>query len=330
MAELPDTRDPSPLPDALAEDALAFVRLGGAEAVTYFQAADEHGAAQALLHSYPTPAVKQSDRDLRRRGEECLQALPDQGIPGYSTSARTAKVLLYVFLVAILVAAGWAAVSLFAADYDADPFLLPADLLFLPLEEILLLAPFALLALYVPCHLATMKAARTYTQALLRWAAGTEETRTLGIPAKSPFVGISNSWVLLRYCAGAVVMMDGFLAVFLFTIREPDDPYGLFLLPVAIGLAFLAVYAFCGNQVQVAHRRHSLLADRLFRVPSDMEDSLPPSVSMEGLEYPTIVEEFDVQEVDEETSIENTDWTSDFSSGSAPSGHFVDPERREG
>ncbi|MGP5717831.1 hypothetical protein ACTXO9_18305 [Brachybacterium tyrofermentans] len=329
MTELADTHDPRPLPDALVQDALAFTRLGSAEAVTYFQAADERGAARALLRSYPTPAVEQSDRDLSRRGEECLQTLPDQGIPGYSTSARAAKVLLYVFLGAIVVVAGWAAVTLFAGDYDADPLLLPADLLVLPVEEILLLAPLALLALYVPCHLATVKAARTCTQAMLRWAAGHDETRTLGIPAKSPFVEISASWERLRFCAGAVIMMDGFLAVFLFAIREPDDPYGMFLLPVAIALPFLAVYALCANRVQAAYRRHSLLADRLFRVPSDVEDSLPASVSLEGLEYPATVEEIDVQEVDEETSIENTDWMSDFSTGSAPSDHFVEPERRE-
>lgn len=346
MTESPRANATHLEPSPFAEDALVFTRIGGAEAVAFFQAADEHEAARALLRSYPVPVGKQSTRALARRVEECSQALPDQNIPGYSESIRAATVLQNVFMGAVALVALWAVIFFFIGDPNAAPVVFPAEIIFLPVEEILMLAPFALLPFYIPFLLASRWKARTSAQAVLRWAAGGESTRKLGIPAKSPFFEIKTAWEGLQYCAGAVVAMDLFLAVFFFAVRESDESIGLVLLPVLCALPFAALYLICGRRVLAAQRRHALVADRLFRLPSDQEMSLPESVSLEGLVYPMDggkapargtdddAEEVEAaEELDLETSFEDTEWKTSFSSRTAPSDHLARrdrPERREG
>lgn len=329
-------RPDAPRPESRTHvrDALVFARLGGAEAIAYFEASDQQGAAESLLHSYPVPPGEQKSEELRQRGLECTAALPEQGYPGFTSSVRVATWLGYLFLTAVVLAAGWAVVALFGGDPEADPVLLPAGLLFLPVEEILLLAPFPLIILYIPSHLAVLRKERITARAVLRWAAGEESTRKLGIPAKSPFVGIAATWEGLQFCAGAVVLMNAFLTVFLFAVRRPEDPYAVFLLPALCALPFLVTYLFCGGRAHAAKRRHALVADRLYRVPVDEEVSLPSSISLEGLCYPDDAWEVPAPEAEGDrapvvAALEETTWTSDFSASAAPSDHLVDPDRRE-
>ncbi|MGO3209990.1 MAG: hypothetical protein ACTIJK_09390 [Brachybacterium sp.] len=169
---------------------------------------------------------------------------------------------------------------------------------------------------------------------MLRWAAGDQESRQLGIPAKSPFAGIMTSWERLKAGAGAVLMMDGFLTVFLYLVRAPDGSYGLFLAPVVCALPVLATYLFCGARSRLAQRRHVLVADRLFRVPSDEVVSLPSSMVVKGLENPTASDEDSAWTEEDDEDIEesvdvDTEWRTSFSAGAAPADHLVDPERRE-
>lgn len=333
MTALHSTDPPEKTSTAVARDALAFVRIGGPEAVAFFRAADRAGAAEAVLRFSATPASEQDDADLTRRGRECSTALPDQRIPGYEASVRAARWLLRLFFACVLGAAGWAVIWFFATDPNRAPLLLPPDVVFLPDEEILLLAPIALIAVYVPAHLAVLWRERTTTRAVLRWAAGDPASRQLGIPAKSPFAEIMISWELLKFCAFSVLMMDGFLTVFLFAVRRSDEPYGLFLAPVICALPILATYLVSSARSRLAQRRHVLVADRLFRVPSDEEVSMPSSMVVEGLEHPTAVDaDFASSSADEdfeEFVDEDTEWTTSFSAGAPAADHLVDPDRRE-
>ena len=339
MTGSPRTGAPRPESSTFAQDALDFTRLGGAEAIAFFQAADEQGAARALLRNSPVPVGEQKPGTLAPRVEECSQALPDQGIPGYSESIRATAVLRYVFLAAVALAALWAVVLFFIGDPNAEPLVFPAEIIFLPVEEVLMLAPFALLLLYIPSLLASRWKARTSARAVMRWAAGEDSTRTLGIPAKSPYFEIATAWEGLQNAAGAVVVMDLFLTVFLFAVRRSDESIGLFLLPALCALPFVAIYLLSRRRLLVAKRRHALVADRLFRLPGHQEMSLPESVSLEGMEYPTNgtttparrredEAEDEAGEVARETSFEDTEWTTSFSSRATPSDHRASRDRQ--
>ncbi|WP_394214589.1 hypothetical protein [Brachybacterium vulturis] len=273
MASLHSTDSPDRASALVARDALAFVRIGGPEAVAFFRADDQEEAAAALVTFSAAPASEQDEADLSRRGLECSTALRDQGIPGVEASVRAATWLLRLFVACIVGAAAWVLVAFFAGDPDRAPLLLPPEVIFLPSEEILLLAPIVLIAVYAPAHLAVIWRERTTARAVLRWAADDHASRQLGIPAMSPFAGIMTSWERLRFCAGGVLMMDGFLTVFLFLVRRPDEPYGLFLAPVICALPILAVYLLSGARSRLAQRRHVLVVERLFRMPTDDADS---------------------------------------------------------
>lgn len=333
MAPLHSTDSPDKTSTPVARDALAFVRIGGPEAVAFFRAADQAGAAESLLRFSATPASEQDDADLTRRGLECSTALPDQRIPGYEASVQAARWLLRLFLACVLGAGGWVVVWFFAGDPHRAPLLLPPEFVFLPDEEILLLAPIALIAVYVPVHLAVLWRERTTTRAVLQWANSDSASRQLGIPADSPFVGIMISWELLKFCAFNVLMMDVFLTVFLFAVRESSESYGLFLAPVVCALPILVTHLVSSARSRVAQRRHVLLADRLFRVPSDEEVSMPSSMVVEGLEYPTEVDTGSASspgvEDFEELVEEDTEWRTSFSAGAPSADHLVDPDRRE-
>ncbi|MGO1227542.1 MAG: hypothetical protein ACTMII_02580 [Brachybacterium sp.] len=156
MASLHSTDSPDQTSTPVARDALAFVRIGDPEAVAFFRAADQKGAAEALLRFSAVPASAQDDEDLKRRGLECTKALPDQDVPGYRASVQAATWLQHLFFVCVLGAAGWILVSFFTGDPNRDPYLLPPEVIFLPDAEILLLAPIALIAVYIPAHLAVL------------------------------------------------------------------------------------------------------------------------------------------------------------------------------
>lgn len=282
MTGSPRTGAPRPESSTFAQDALDFTRLGGAEAIAFFQADDEQGAARALLRNSPVPVAEQKPGTLAPRVEECSQALPDQGIPGYSESIRATAVLRYVFLAAVALAALWAVVLFFIGDPNAEP---------------------------------------------------------LVFPAKSPYFEIATAWEGLQNAAGAVVVMDLFLTVFLFAVRRSDESIGLFLLPALCALPFVAIYLLSRRRLLVAKRRHALVADRLFRLPGHLEMSLPESVSLEGLEYPADgtktparrsedEAEDEAGEVDRETSFEDTEWTTSFSSRATPSDHRASRDRQ--
>lgn len=316
MASLHRTGTPDRTSARVARDALSFVRIGGPEAVAFFRADDQEGAAAALLTYSAVPATAQDDADLTRRRLECTKALPAQGIPGFAASVLAAKWLTFLFGACVLGAAGWALVDLFAGDPNRDPFLLPAEVVFLPFEEILLLAPLVLLAVYVPVHLAACWKERTTTRAVLRWAADDDASRRLGIPAQSPFAGIMASWQRLQLCAGGVLTMDGFLAVFLYLVHRSGEPDGLFLAPVACALPILAAYLLCSARLRLAQRRHVLAADRLFRVPRADAVSLPTTMTVEGLGHPVDSDgDFASPSGDEgfeKTVDKNTEWKSGF------------------
>lgn len=326
-----DSRDLASTPGA--RDALAFVRIGGPEAISFFRAADQEGAAEALLRFSAVLASEQDDEDLKRRGLECTKALPAQGIPGYGASVQAVTWLLRLFTACALGAAGWAILDFLVGDPSRDPYLLPPEVIFLPFEEILLLAPIALIVVYALAHLAVLWREQTTTRAVLRWAAGDQESRRLGIPAQSPFARIMTRWEGLKVCAGGVLMMDGFLTVFLYFARRPDETYGLFLAPVVCALPILTTYLISGARIRLAQRRHVLVADRLFRVPSDEVVSLPSSMVVEGLRSPAANDADSIWTQDdedlEEPLDEDTEWRTSFSADAAPADHLVDPERRE-
>lgn len=150
MTPLDSTSSSDQTPTPVARDARAFVKIGGPDAVTFLRAEDQEGAAEALLRFFAVPASEQDDDDLQRRGLECRKALPDQNVSGFEASAHAAKWLVGLFLVCVLGAAGWAFVSFWAGDPNRDPYLLPPEIIFLPDEEILLLAPIVLIGFISP------------------------------------------------------------------------------------------------------------------------------------------------------------------------------------
>lgn len=142
-----------------------------------------------------------------------------------------------------------------------------------------------------------------------------------------------SSWERLKVCAGGVLLMDGFLTVFLFLARRSDESYGLFLAPVVCALPVLATYVISGARSRLAQRRHVLVADRLFRMPSDEAVALPYSTVVEGPGDPTEDDEVFASMADddgfEEAVDGDTEWRSSFSAGAPSADHLVDPERRE-
>lgn len=142
-----------------------------------------------------------------------------------------------------------------------------------------------------------------------------------------------TSWERLKVGAGAVLLMDCFLTVFLFLVRRPDESYGLFLAPIVFALPILAISLLCGARSRLAQRRHVLVADRLFRVPSEGVVTLAPSRVVEGLEDPSSSDDGSAWTEDdegfEEAVDEDTEWRTSFSAGAAPADHRVDPEWRE-
>lgn len=324
----------SPLPHAVEAstaraDVLTFLRTYRPESFELLDAQTKDAAADRLLALRALPYGNQDPEVHEARRTHYNEAEKEQTIPGLRASLVVSTGL---FLLVLAGAAAFLIVAWGAFGTEQDLALLaPERFGVLPAIELLLLAPTALVPLYLLFVVSVHWRSRTHGRAVLRVAREEGEAQFSGIPVRSPFHGIWSSWsflgVCLKWALGGYVavaaiawMTDASDAVFI--VLAYAAPVALILLPVHL-------------RTKVWKRRDDLLDVQLYRDKHDArsrEGFFLDHPLEEGEEEPGSWDEH-APDADEPGRVgegsRGAEWRTGFSAASAPADHLVDPERRE-
>lgn len=267
----------APTPDMIA-DAQAWARLGGRQAWELVGREDAAGAATALLENRLPLTAKMPAALQVERAERCATRVSDQAGP----SARASWLLSTAAFLGLIVLAGWLILRAGSRLLDRwgpvmhDDSLAPSPLF--PeswhvdlLDQILLLGPLLILALYPVFHLAVLWRATTHGRSVLAWASKEGRWERLGIPARSPFRGLWGSWDLLSTLAiwlGFLQVGSALVPVVLGGDTWADAPWAatiLCLVPTVV------VGMIATRRSTVMKRRDHLLEELLHRHPDVAE-----------------------------------------------------------
>lgn len=265
---------PAPPSRDLIADAQAWARLGGRQATELVGREDTAGAAAALLEIHLPPASEMPVALQAERAERCAAGASDRAGP----DARASWLLSTAAFLGLVVLAGWLILRAGSRLLDRwgpvmhDDSLAPSPLF--PeswhvdlLDQILLLGPLAILALYPVFHLAVLWRATAHGRSVLAWAGEEGRWDRLGIPVHSPFRGLAGSWDLLSSVAiwlGFCQVGSALVPVVLGGDTWADAPWAATLLCL---VPTVVVGVIATRRTTVMQRRDDLLQELLHRHP---------------------------------------------------------------
>lgn len=287
-------------------DALHFLRRYRPESFTLLDAQTEDAAADRFLALRALPYGDQDADAHESRRKHFNEAEKTQSIPGLRASLAVSTALFLL----VLAGAGAFLVRAWTAFGSANDLSLFAPERFgvLPAIELLLLAPTALVPLYLLFIVSVHWRARTHGRAVLRIAQEEGVALRSGIPVRSPLYGIWSSWWFLGACLKWALC--GYFTVAVLAswsdVKEAVPVVIAYAIPVALILVPVHL------RTRVWKRRNDLLDAQLYR---DKDGAL----SREGLVLDEPLEEVEEAEwTSRSEDLGETSWRSDFPS-SGPS-----------
>ena len=259
---------PAPPADAptAAADALRFARSYRPEVRELLRAESDEAAAAALLELRIPPLGDHDPTAHKARANAYRTGEKKQPAPGSAASLLLCVVLFLAVAAGVLAAliTAWGALAL-----PDRPLLAPERFGMIPALEIVLLAPTALVPLYLVFHASVHWRARTHGRGMLRVALRDDAARSRGLPLRSPFHGICSSWGLLAKCLEYALY--GFFALAVLAWwdgRDSAAPSAAWVV-LAYAVPVVVVLVLVTSRVKVWERRNALLAAQLYRAADD-------------------------------------------------------------
>ena len=273
-------------------DALHFLRRYRPESFTLLDAQTEGAAADRFLALRVLPYGEQDPDAHEARRERFNEAEKEQSIPGLraSLAVSTALFLLVMAGAGAFLVVAWAA---FGSAKDL-PLLAPERFGVPPALELLLLAPTALVPLYLLFILSVHWRARAHGRAVLRIAQEEGVALRSGIPVRSPLHGLWSSWAFLGACLKWALC--GYVVVAV--LAWWNDVQGVVPVVIAYAIPVALILVPVHLRTTVWKRRDELLDAQLYRDKHEAR-------SREGLVLDEPLEEIDeVEEVDDAEHVE--------------------------
>lgn len=289
---------PAEAPSARA-DALHFLRAYRPETFELLDAQTEGAAAERFLALRALPYGEQDPEAHESRRTHYTERAKEQAIPGLQVSFVLSTLL---FLLVLAGAAAFLLVAFAAFGTAKDlPLFAPERFGVLPALELVLLAPTALVPLYLLFMVSVHWRARTHGRAVLRVAREEDAALNSGIPVRSPYHGLWSGWGFLGMCLNWALC--GFIAIAVIAwLSDAQDAVPV-VIAYAIPVALILVPVHL--RTKVWKRRNDLLNVQLYRDKHDAR-------SREGLVLDAPLEEAEPASRDEDLG--ETEWRTGFSS----------------